>query len=42
MTDWLEDEHDGLDLGKRRWPLSPTDLLPRERGCGGSNCGQTC
>jgi hypothetical protein len=31
MTDWLEGEHDGLDLGERRWPLAPTDLLPRER-----------
>ena len=31
MTDWLEGEHDELELGDRRWPLSPTDLLPRER-----------
>ena len=31
MTDWLESEPDGLDLGERRWPLAPTDLLPRER-----------
>jgi hypothetical protein len=31
MTDWLEGEYDGLELGERRWPLAPTDLLPRER-----------
>ena len=31
MTDWFEGEHDGLELGERRWPLAPTDLLPRER-----------
>jgi hypothetical protein len=31
MTDWLGDEQDGLELGERRWPLVPTDLLPRER-----------
>src|SRR3981081_34475 len=31
MPDWLGGEHDRLDLGERRWPLAPTDLLPRER-----------
>ena len=31
MTDWLEDEHDELELDERRWPLAPTHLLPRER-----------
>jgi hypothetical protein len=30
MTDWSEDDRD-LELGERRWPLAPTDLLPRER-----------
>src|SRR5436305_409306 len=28
MNDWLEDEP---CMAERRWPLAPTDLLPRER-----------
>ena len=31
MTDWLEEEPDGLTVGERRWPMAPADLLPRER-----------
>jgi hypothetical protein len=31
MTDWSEGEHDELELGERRWPLAPTNLLPREQ-----------
>jgi hypothetical protein len=30
MTDWLEGEHDELVV-EQRWPMAPTDLLPRER-----------
>ena len=30
MTDWLEDEPVAL-TAERRWPMAPTDLLPRER-----------
>jgi hypothetical protein len=31
MTDWLDGEHDELAVGEQRWPMAPTDLLPRER-----------
>ena len=31
MTDWSEPERDELELSERRWPLTPTGLLPRER-----------
>jgi hypothetical protein len=31
MTEWREDGHDELGLDQRRWPMTPTDLLPRER-----------
>jgi hypothetical protein len=31
MTEWHEDGHDELGLDQRRWPMTPTDLLPRER-----------
>jgi hypothetical protein len=31
MTDWLGDERDELDPGGQRWPMTPNDLLPRER-----------
>jgi hypothetical protein len=31
MTDWSEDKHDEVELGDRRWPMAPTDLLPREQ-----------
>jgi hypothetical protein len=30
MTDWL-DGQDELEWGDRRWPMAPTELLPRER-----------
>jgi hypothetical protein len=30
MTDWLGDENDELAVDQR-WPMAPTDLLPRER-----------
>ncbi len=30
MSEWCEDE-DRLDPDERRWPMAPTDLLPRER-----------
>ncbi len=31
MTDWLGDERNELDAGGQRWPMTPNDLLPRER-----------
>jgi len=31
MTEWREDGHDELGLDQRRWPMTPTNLLPRER-----------
>ena len=30
MSEWSEDQ-DRLDPHERRWPMAPTDLLPRER-----------
>ena len=30
MSEWSEDQ-DRLDPDERRWPMAPTDLLPRER-----------
>jgi hypothetical protein len=30
MTDWL-DGQDELEWDDRRWPMAPTELLPRER-----------
>ena len=30
MSDGLDDDHDELTIDER-WPLAPTNLLPRER-----------
>ncbi len=31
MSEWLEIGPDELDPGQHRWPMTPNDLLPRER-----------